>query len=55
MIVTYASSILNKLEALLTDDAGVVIYNHHVLIVQATDGSKGPLYLFQTFKKKNST
>jgi hypothetical protein len=36
MIVNYASSVINKLEALLTDDARVVIYNHHVFIVQAT-------------------
>ncbi len=35
-IVNYASSVINKLEALLTDDTRVVIYNHHVLIVQAT-------------------
>ncbi len=31
------SSILNKLEALLTDDARVVIYNRHVFIVQSTE------------------
>ncbi len=36
MIVNYASSVVNKLEALLTDDARVVIYDHHVFIVQAT-------------------
>ncbi len=36
MIVNYASSIINKLEALLTDAARVVIYDHHVFIVQAT-------------------
>ncbi len=34
-IVTKASGIVNKLEALLTDDAGV-IYDHHVFILQAT-------------------
>ncbi len=34
MIVNYASSIVNKLEALLTDNARVVIYDHHVFIVQ---------------------
>ncbi len=40
-IVNYASSVINKLEALLTDDARVIIYNHHVFIVQATaDGQK---------------
>jgi hypothetical protein len=36
MIVNYASCIINKLEALLTDDARVVIYYRHVFIVQAT-------------------
>jgi hypothetical protein len=39
-IVNYASSIINKLEALLTDDTRVVIYDHHVFIVQAT----GPFF-----------
>ncbi len=37
MIVNYASSIVNKLEAWLTDDARVIIYDHLVFIVQATD------------------
>jgi hypothetical protein len=36
MIINYASSIINKLEALLTDDARIIIYDHHVFIVQAT-------------------
>ncbi len=35
-IINYASSIVNKLKALNTDDARVIIYNHHVFIVQAT-------------------
>jgi hypothetical protein len=35
-IVNYASSIVNKLEALLTDNARVVIYDCHVFIAQAT-------------------
>ncbi len=34
-IINYASSVINKLEALLTDDARVVIYNCHVFKVQA--------------------
>jgi hypothetical protein len=38
MIINYASSGINKLEALLTDDARVIIYDHHVFIVQATEG-----------------
>jgi hypothetical protein len=40
-IVNYASSIVNKLEALLTDDARVIIYDHHVFIVQVTGTSSG--------------
>ena len=36
-IINYASSIVNKLEALFTDDARVVIYYRHVFIVQATE------------------
>ncbi len=36
MIENYAYSIVNKLEALHTDDARVVIYDRHVFIVQAT-------------------
>ena len=36
-IVNYASSVVNKLEALLTDDARVVIYDRDVFTVQATD------------------
>ncbi len=37
MIVNYASSVINKLEALLTVDVRVIIYDHHVFLVQATD------------------
>jgi len=40
MIVNYASSILNKLGALLTDNARIVIYDCHVFIVQATRVTK---------------
>jgi hypothetical protein len=36
MIVNYAYSVVNKLKALLNDDARVVIYDRHVFIVQAT-------------------
>jgi hypothetical protein len=36
MIINYASSVVNKLKAMLADDARVVIYDHHVFIVQAT-------------------
>ncbi len=36
MIVNYASSGINKLKASLNDDARVIIYDHHMFIVQAT-------------------
>ncbi len=36
-IVNYASIIVNKLGASLTDDARVIIYDRHMFIVQATD------------------
>jgi hypothetical protein len=35
-IVNYASISINKLKASLNDNARVVIYNHHMFIVQAT-------------------
>ncbi len=36
MIVNYASSIVNKLGASLTDDTSIIIYDCHVFIVKAT-------------------
>ncbi len=36
MIVNYTSSVINKLEALLTDDTRGIIYNCHVFIVQVS-------------------
>ncbi len=36
MILNYAFCVVNKLEALLTDDARGIIYDRHVFIVQAT-------------------
>jgi hypothetical protein len=36
-IINDDSRVINNLEASLTDDAGVVIYNRHMFIVQATD------------------
>ncbi len=36
-IVNYDSRIVNKLETSLTDDARVIIYDHDMFIVQATD------------------
>jgi hypothetical protein len=35
-IVNDDSRVVTKLETLLTDDARVVIYDHHMFIVQAT-------------------
>ncbi len=40
-IVNYASSSINKLKALLNDDARVAIYNRHMFIVRATDYGGG--------------
>jgi hypothetical protein len=37
MIVNGDSNIINKFEASLTDDARVVMYDHHMFIVQSTD------------------
>ena len=36
MIANHDSTVINKLEASLTDDARVVIYDCHMFIVQAT-------------------
>ncbi len=36
MIVNGDARVVNKLEASLTDDARVIIYNRHMFIVQAT-------------------
>jgi hypothetical protein len=36
MIVNYNSSVINKFGASIIDDARVVIYNHHMFIIQAT-------------------
>ncbi len=35
-IVNDDSRVINKLEASLTDDTRVLIYDHHMFIVQAT-------------------
>ena len=45
-IINYTSSIVNKLQALLTDNARVIIYDHHVFIVQATGWSIWQLDFF---------
>jgi hypothetical protein len=39
MIVNDDSRVVNKLEASLTDDARVVIYNRQMFIVQATESA----------------
>jgi hypothetical protein len=36
-IVDDDSRVVNKLEASLTDDARVIIYNRHMFIVEATE------------------
>ncbi len=36
MIINDDSRVVNKLEASLTDDARVVIYDRHMFIIQAT-------------------
>ena len=36
MIVTDDFRVINKLEASVTDDARVIIYDYHMFIVQAT-------------------
>jgi hypothetical protein len=38
-IINYASSSVNQLRASLNDDTRVVIYDHHMFIVQATDAN----------------
>jgi hypothetical protein len=46
-IINDDSRVVNKLEASLTDDARVVIYNCHMFIVQATDNWSLNLVAFQ--------
>ena len=50
MIVNDNSSAINKFGASLTDDTRVVIYNHHVFIMQAT-GRKSLTYLLRVREK----
>jgi hypothetical protein len=45
------SRVANKLEASLTDNARVVDYNHHILIVQATGDPKVSILKFDKLKK----
>ncbi len=48
MIVNDDSRVVNKLETSLTDDPRVIIYDHHVLIVQATEVGVIKLFLVIT-------
>jgi nanoRNase/pAp phosphatase (c-di-AMP/oligoRNAs hydrolase) len=41
-IVNYATSGISKLKASLNDDARVIIYDHHMFIVQATESMSFP-------------
>jgi hypothetical protein len=43
-IVNDDSRVINKLETSLTDDARVVIYDHHMFIVQATEATLKELH-----------
>jgi hypothetical protein len=44
-IVNDDARIVNKLDATLTDDARVIIYNRHMFIVQATGNSSIQLFM----------
>jgi hypothetical protein len=48
MIVNDNSRVITKFETSLTDDARVVIYDHHMFIVQATGPNVLKLLLFAT-------
>ncbi len=39
-IINYDSSVINKFGASLTDDARVIIYDHNMFIVQATNWTR---------------
>ncbi len=45
-IVNDDSSVVNKFETSLTDDARVIIYDRHMFIVQATGVNVENLYFF---------
>jgi hypothetical protein len=49
MIVNDDSRVITKLETSLTDDARVVIYIHHMFIVQTTDCILSTNLLFYNF------
>jgi len=45
MILDYDSRIVNKLETSLIDDARVIIYDRHMIIVEATGDSTCASYM----------
>ncbi len=49
-IINDDSRVINKLEASLTDDARVVIYDRHMFIVQATGSIPIPAKLKKFYK-----
>jgi len=53
-IVNDDSRVITKLETSLTDDARVVIHDHHMFIVHATGGSMGSRYILQLLFSKRS-
>ena len=54
MIVNDDSRVVNKLEASLTDNARVIIYDHHMFIVQATGPDSGYLVLEESRRQKKN-
>ncbi len=44
-IINDDSRVITKLETSLTDNTRVIIYDHHVFIIQATGGENSILYL----------
>jgi hypothetical protein len=50
-IINDNSRVVNKFEASLTDDARVIIYDHHMFIVQATEKADFYNFLNASFYK----
>ncbi len=46
-IVNDDSRVINKLEASVTDDNRVIIYDHHMFVVQATGVKPKILFFFE--------
>ncbi len=55
MIINDDSRVINKLETSLTDEARVIIYNHHMFIVQAIDVRHKKLERFRESEKNVPT